>query len=297
MFNAIFMLLLAVAPTESPVEPPAVAAQRAAAEALEARAAFAEAGDAYVKLAELREVDRRGALDRAHMNYDSAYLETNHPSRLCWALGVAEQVVREGGFQDDDQASYWRENVEDDLRRLQLDAKATQRANCRFDANGAPRKVVLTTLTDDDFTAPPAAAAPIDDRLIDTPRTPTLATRRRQVHTTAGAALTGIGIGLVGTLAGLLGSQARHATTLREMSAAVRAAGRDFTESEWEDFNPIRDEGVLLRNAAVGVGIVGVVSLTAGVALLATRKRVERKFAVQPYGGRLGAGAIFRVRF
>ena len=128
-------------------------AQVAAAEALEARAAFAEAGDAYVKLADLPDVDRRGALDRAHMNYDSAYLETNHPSRLCWALGVAEQVVREGGFQDDDQASYWRENVEDDLRRLQQDAKATERANCRFDASGAPRKVVLTTLTDDDFIA------------------------------------------------------------------------------------------------------------------------------------------------
>lgn len=297
MFNAILMVLFAVAPPASPVEPPVVAAQRAAAEALEARAAFAEAGDAYVKLADLPDVDRRGALDRAHMNYDSAYLETNHPSRLCWALGVAEQVVREGGFQDDDQASYWRENVEDDLRRLQQDAKATERANCRFDASGAPRKVVLTTLTDEDFTAPPVAAAPIGDRLSDTPRTPTLATRRRQVHTVAGATLTGIGIGLVGTLAGLLGSQARHATTLREMSATVRAAGRDFTESEWRDFNAIRDEGVQLRNAAVGVGIVGVVSLTAGVALLATRKRVERKFAVQPYGGRLGAGAIFRVRF
>lgn len=297
MFNAILMVLFAVAPLASPVEPPVVAAQRAAAEALEARAAFAEAGDAYVKLSDLPDVDRRGALDRAHMNYDSAYLETNHPSRLCWALGVAEQVVREGGFQDDDQASYWRENVEDDLRRLQQDAKATQRANCRFDASGAPRKVVLTTLTDDDFTAPPVAAAPIGDRLSDTPRTPTLATRRRQLNTVAGAALTGIGVGLVGTLAGLLGSQARHAVTLREMSAAVRAAGRDFTEVEWADFNAIRDEGVQLRNAAVGVGIVGVVSLTAGVALLATRKRVERKFCIQPYGGRLGAGAIFRVRF
>ena len=54
---------------------------------------------------------------------------------------------------------------------------------------------------------------------------------------------------------------------------------------------------VLLRNVAVGVGIVGVVSLTAGVARLATRKRVERTVAVQPYGGRLGAGATFRVRF
>jgi hypothetical protein len=297
MFNAILMLLFAAAPAASPVEPPVVAAQRAAAEALEVRAAFAEAGDAYVKLADLPDVDRRGALDRAHMNYDSAYLETNHPSRLCWALGVAEQVVREGGFSDDDQASYWRENVEDDLSRLQLDAKATQRANCRFDAKGAPRKVVLTTLTDDDFTELPPAVGPKDDRLGETPRTPAPVSRRRQVHTAAGAALTGIGVGLVGTLAGLLGSQARHATTLREMSAAVRAAGRDFTESEWRDFNAIRDEGVQLRNAAVGVGIVGVVSLTAGVALLATRKRVERKFAVQPYGGRFGAGAVFRVRF
>lgn len=63
------------------------------------------------------------ALDKAHLDHDSAYLTTKNPSRLCRALGVAEQVVGEGGFNDAD----WKDTVDDDHRRLQADAQATQR--------------------------------------------------------------------------------------------------------------------------------------------------------------------------
>jgi hypothetical protein len=47
---------------------------------------FGDAGHAYVKLAEMPGVNRRSELDKAHTNYDSAYLATQNPSRLCWAL-------------------------------------------------------------------------------------------------------------------------------------------------------------------------------------------------------------------
>ena len=120
MFGPILVFLLAQPPAAdsgSPAEPSAVVAQRAAAEGLEAREMFAEAGDAYAKLADLPGVSRRSELDKAHASYDSAYLATQNPSRLCWALTIAERVVREGEFNDADQTSYWSDTLDDDLRR------------------------------------------------------------------------------------------------------------------------------------------------------------------------------------
>jgi hypothetical protein len=49
---------------------------------------------------------------------------------------------------------------------------------------------------------------------------------------------------------------------------------------------------------AIGVGVAGLVSLGTGVALLATRKKTRsRTYALQPYGGPQGAGAVLRLRF
>ena len=86
MFSSIVVFLLAQPPataSEPLAELLAVVVQRAAAEGLEAEAMFGDAGDAYVKLAEMPGVNRRSELDRAHTNYDSAYLATQNPSRLC----------------------------------------------------------------------------------------------------------------------------------------------------------------------------------------------------------------------
>lgn len=302
MLSSIFVLSLTQPPSAAagpPAEPPTVVAQRAAAEELEARELFAEAGDAYAKLAELPGVDRRGQLDKAHTNYDSAYLATQNPSRLCWALEIAERVVREGEFADADQASYWRDTVDDDLRRLQADARTTRRPNCRFDAKGSPRAPVITTLTDDDFVDDAVGASQGATLQVDQPPRPlTPAARRWRARTTAGAVLTGVGLGFVGALAAVLELQSRHASAMRRMSAAVRAEGRDtFTDGEWQEFNDLRDGGLQLRNAAIGVGVAGVLSLATGVALLATRKTASRRVALQPHGGPLGGGAILRVRF
>ena len=300
MLVPILMFVLTQPPaadSELPAEPPAVVAQRAAAEELEARAMFGESGDAYVKLAEMPGVNRRSELDRAHANYDSAYLATQNPSRLCWALKIAEGVVREGNFTGEDQASYWRDTVDDDLRRLQADARATQRANCRFDKSGSPRAIVVATLTDDDFAEQSATAAQEETVQVDRPpRPPTI--RRWRVQTASGAVLTGLGLGFVGALAGVLELQSQHASAMRRMSAAARAEGRDtFTTGEWQEFNGLHDGGLHLRNAAIGVGVAGVLSLSAGVALLATRKKVSRRLALQPHGGPLGGGAVLRIRF
>ncbi len=302
MFSSIVVFLLAQPPatgSEPPAEPPAVVAQRAAAEGLEAQAMFGDAGDAYVKLAEMPGVNRRSELDRAHTNYDSAYLATQNPSRLCWALKIAERVVHEGEFNDEEQASYWRDTVDDDLRRLQADARTTRRANCRFDKSGSPRALVVATLTDDDFAEQSTTPALGETVTVEPqPRSVTPAARRWRAQTASGAVLTGLGLGFVGALAGALEFQAQHASAMRRMSAAVKAEGRDtFTDGEWQAFNALRDDGLQIRNAAIGVGIAGVISLSAGVALLATRKKMSRKFDLQPHAGRLGGGAVLRVRF
>ena len=285
--------------SEPPAEAPAIVAQRAAAEALEAREMFAEAGDAFAKLAEVPGVSRRSELDRAHTNYDSAYLATKNPSRLCLALKLAERVVREGEFNDADQASYWRDNVDDDLRRLQADARTTQRANCRFDKSGSPRTLVVATLTDDDFAEQPSSTPRDEGPKVDQqPPARTPETRRWRAQTASGAVLTGLGLGFIGALAGVLELQSQHASAMRRMSSSVKAEGRDtFTDGEWQEFNELRDSGRQLRNAAIGVGVAGVISLTTGVALLATRQKFSRKFDLQPHGGPLGGGVLLRVRF
>ena len=297
MFSAIFLFLLAQPPAANPADAPTVVAKRAAAEALEAQGTFSDAGDAYVKLADLPGVDRRSALDRAHLNYDSAYLTTKNPARLCRALGVAEQVLGEGGFNDADQASYWKDTLDDDLRRLQADAQATHRANCRFAASGSPRTNIIATLTDDDFAELGPTADPGAPRDTDRPPPTSPATRRWRAQTASAAVFSGLGIGFLGAFAGALAIQSQHAKTLQSMTAKAKAESRDFTDTEWRNFNNIRDDGLQVRNVAIGMGIAGAIALTTGVALLVTRKTASRTLALQPYGGPLEGGAVLRVGF
>ncbi len=293
MFNAIFLFLLAQPPAAAPADAPAVVAQRAAAEALESQGIFSDAGDAYVKLADLPGVDRRSVLDKAHLNYDSAYLTTKNPSRLCRALGIAEQVLGEGGFNDADQASYWKDTVDDDLRRLQADAQATHRANCRFAASGSPRAIIVATLTDDDFAELGPTADPGPPKASVQPP----ATRRWRAQTASAAVFSGLGIGFMGAFAGALAIQSQHAKSLQSMTAKAKAESRDFTDAEWRNFNSIRDDGLQARNVAIGMGVAGAIALATGVALLVTRKTASRTLALQPYSGPLEGGAVLRVGF
>ena len=297
MFSAILLFLLAQPPADAPADAPAVVAQRAAVEALEAQSIFSDAGDAYVKLADLPGVDRRSALDKAHLNYDSAYVTTKNPSRLCRALGVAEQVVDEGGFNDADQASYWKDTVDDDLRRLQADAQTTHRANCRFGASGAPRSTIVTTWIDDNFAEQDPTADPGTAKQDARPHSTASATRSGRARTAAAAVFSGLGVGFLGAFTGALAIQSQHAKMLRSMTSKAKSEDRDFTDTEWRNFNSIRGDGLQARNVAIGMGVAGVIALTTGVALLVTRKSANRTLALQPYGSPLGGGAVLRVGF
>jgi hypothetical protein len=254
-------------------------------------------GDAYVKLAEMPGVNRRSELDKAHTNYDSAYLATQNPSRLCWALRIAEQVVREGEFNDADQASYWRDTVDDDLRRLQADARTNPAGQLPLRqervARARPRRHAdrrrLRRAGPDRRPGrdPPGSIAPPPDR-----------NDGAGAAQTASGAVLGPRAGVGRRIRGCARVQAQHARAMRRMTARRRPRARDFTDASGSNFNNIRDDGRQLRNAAIGVGVAGVITLSAGVALLATRKRRAASSPSNPTAARLGAersfGALLR---
>jgi hypothetical protein len=276
--------LLVVLLSPVPAEPPAAATQRAAAEALEAQAAYIAAGDMYFQLAGMSGVHRRDALDRARMNYDSDYMLTRKPSSLCRALGVAELVVDEGNFDDANEAAYWQDNVRDDLSRLRDDATKTGRTNCRFDGAGARVRPRVAMLTNDAFAEKPRPAPPPDSR-------------RWRRHTVAGGLLTGAGAGFAGVLVGALAVQVSRTQAMRAMSEQAQHEGRDFTQPEADQFSRLYADGQLAQRVATGVGITAAITLTTGVALLVTRKAPLRRFALMPHGGLVGGGATLYLRF
>ena len=102
---------------------------------------------------------------------------------------------------------------------------------------------------------------------------------------TAGALLTAA----VATVAvGVYGG--RRSRTTSDFLVASRSVG-----PQW---NAAAISGEYL-SAASFLGVAGLVSLGTGVALLVTRKKSPggRKYAIQPYGGPLGAGAVLRLGF
>lgn len=276
------LLVLLLSPVQA--EPPAAATQRAAAEALEDKAAYIAAGDMYFQLAGMSGVHRRDALDRARMNYDSDYMLTRKPSSLCRALGVAELVVEEGKFDDANEAAYWQDNVRDDLSRLRDDAMKTGRVNCRYNGTGTPVRPRVAMLTDDAFAQTTRQTPPPDPR-------------RWRRHTVAGGLLTGAGVGLVGVLAGALAVQVSRTQAMREMSEQAQREGRNFTQPEADNFSRLYEDGERAQRVATGVGITAAITLTTGVALLVTRKAPLRRFALMPHGGLVGGGATLHVRF
>jgi hypothetical protein len=78
---------------------------------------------------------RRDELDRAHVNFDSAYLTSSATVHLCRALQVAEMTIAEGGFDEDQEAKFWQDIRDDDLLRLQTDACTTGRYLVRCSAS------------------------------------------------------------------------------------------------------------------------------------------------------------------
>lgn len=296
MMTPLMLSFLLTQAAPLPREDP-VAAQRAVAEAHAARRSFSEAGEAYIKLASMPGVVRRDELDRAHVNLDSAYLTSNITSHLCRALQVAELTIAEGGFEDDQEAKFWQDTRDDDLQRLQADARATGRANCRFLPGGERPRVALLAVDEAGPLLPAAIGAPMPAGDVRTRvTTGTRPGRRLRAQTAAGAVLVGVGLGSLGLLAGVLDLHRRQAAAMARMNDAATIAG-GFTTAGLQQHDSLYDDALRTRHAAIGIGVASAAALTTGIALLVTRKRAARALAVYPHGGLHGGGATLRLKF
>lgn len=259
------------------------------------------AGDAYVKRATTTAARPLDDLQKAHTAYDSAYMIADATLYLCRAADVADLALRTAGFADEHERRSWEDTRADDLERLREHALATGRANCRYAATGQPAPPQAPPVTDDPA-RPPAqtltAAAPPSLAPPRRPATDRAQLHRSRAHTAMGAVLTGAGLGMLGAVAGVLDLRRQRADDMRVLITTVETEGRLFSPTETQRYFHLVDELHRNKAAAIGVGVVGAVSFSAGVALLATRKHTRaRSYALRPYGGPHGVGATLRLRF
>jgi hypothetical protein len=287
------MLALALQPGASQGSTMTTAELRAVAEEHENAERFVEAGEAYLELARRSDARPRDALLGAHTNFDSAFIASGDARRLCRALQVAERVVREGGFENDEQAKFWAEVVDDDLARLAEDAKRNAKANCRFDAAGRRRRPVML-LADETPPRGPAehveTASPV---VLPKPRDD----RRSRARTAVGGTLLGLGLGFIGLTTGAAvthGIQLAALDRLRDR-APVHAG---LSEAERHLVYQLRADALDSRAVAIGLGAAAVATFIPGVVLLARRHRSWRRgVAFVPHGGPRGGGAVLRLSF
>lgn len=272
--------------------------------------AFAAAADAHLKLATTSAERPLDEFHNAHTKFDSAFLVDGATVYLCRALAVANLALETATFNDEQERLSWEETRRDDLDRLRDDAAETGRANCRYDAKGKLRVVLLAAddppanlaLAADDSPPDPALSTPLGAPPAAVRRGLTVPSRRQvhraRAHTAMGAVFTGAGIGMLGILAGVLQLERQRAGEIRGIIDAAKAEHRGYTPAEERRYFDLRDDLLRGRDVAIGVGVAGLVSLGTGVALLATRKRTRsRTYALQPYAGPRGAGAVLRLRF
>ena len=289
------MLMLIVLPLFLAAGPPADTAE------VPDAATYAAAGEAHLRRATSLAEHPIDEFHNAHTNFDAAYLVDESTVYLCRALAVADLTLRTAAFADEQERLFWQETRQDDLDRLAKDAAETGRANCRFDATGKPAAPRVAMLSEADIpprasTETPAPTADADDRSAVKPSRAQL--RRGQAHMGAGALLTGAGIGMLGVVAGVLALERERAVAMNGLINTANAEQRRFTAVEDRRFRALAEDLIQGRDMAIGVGVAGLVSLGTGVALLATRKRASRRgYALQPYGGLHGAGAVLRLKF
>lgn len=275
--------------------PPVGAADAARAEAL------AAVGAAHLERATTSAERPLDELHHAHTKFDAAFMVEGATAYLCRALAVADLALRTGGFADEQERLSWEETREDDLARLREEAARRGQANCRYDARGEPARPRVAMLSEDDIPPrpPTVPSEPTSHTSGWRPVGPTRAQLRRgRAHTGAGALLTGAGVGMLGIFTGVLALERERATAMLELINTANAEKRRFTAAEDRRFHALADDLIRGRDVAIGVGVAGVVSLGTGVALLATRKRARtRSYALHPYGGLHGAGAVLRLKF
>jgi hypothetical protein len=186
-------------------------------------------------------------------------------------------------------------------RRLVAQTAATTRKASRESFCSRPT-ILRRTWRHDEPLADPALSTPLAAPPAAVRRALTVPSRRQvhraRAHTAMGAVFTGAGIGMLGILAGVLQLERQRAGEIRGIIDAAKAEHRGYTPAEERRYFDLRDDLLRGRDVAIGVGVAGLVSLGTGVALLATRKKTRsRTYALQPYGGPQGAGAVLRLRF
>lgn len=291
MLSVSFVLVCAIHLSDAPASNEAELRARAESKAKDR--AYAEAGEVYVTLADLPEVDRVREMFNAHTNFEAAFLTSHQPRHLCRALGVAELVVREGNFRDKEMGLFWRELVDQDLERLREDAIKTRRLNCRFAASGGPRTSVPLLAESELPVRLPLPENPEPARDVLSPTS----SRRQRAHIASGAVLTGLGIGFFGLFAGALAVKADQVQAIHKQADLVKAQDRVPMPAEQAWVDDREANARQMQSLMVGVGVAGGVSLATGVILLATHKRLTRRAALRPYGGAQGAGILLQGRF
>lgn len=238
----------------------------------------------------------------AHKNFDAAFLVAEDARYLCRALAVADLALVRLTFADEQARLSWEETRRDDLERLRADAAETRRGNCRFDAMGRPPRMRVASLVVDDpasvqdqNVAPPTAETHLPASVPAVERAPAL--RRSRAYAVSGGLLTMTGLGLLGATVGVVGVELQRAADMRGMIAAARAEQRKFTQAEDQRFNSLAGDLLRGRDVVIGVGVAGVVTLAAGVAVLVKRRQLMRGYALLPYGGPHGVGAHLRLKF
>jgi hypothetical protein len=216
------MLTLAILPLIFAVVAPAEA------EVPQDAATYAAAGEEHLKRATTTTENQLDEFQNAHTNFDSAYLVGGGTKYLCRALAVADLTLRAATFGNEQERLFWQETRQDDLDRLKQDAAETGRANCRFSATGKPPRVALL----DADTPPALALMPSTLHTADKSLSPSITEpspaelRRSRAQTGVGAVFTGVGIGMLGILAGVLELERQRAGEVRGIIDAAKAEAR-----------------------------------------------------------------------
>lgn len=270
--------------------PPEIAAR---ATELEARARahheareYVQAANAYVALSSLPGVDVDDALGRAHLDLEAAFTATQDATHMCRALRLARGRLARGTG-DEQMRLFWEETVTEDLEQL---AEFGGEKVCPT----APvqRVGVLVAESTPETTQPTPSVESIAIGADVPPRSPE---RRLRARRAAGFAITGLGAGLATLMSVALAGYSRGYRIIK--AAGDKPEGFVYTEDEEAALRDVRADTQMLGGLAVGLGVASGTALAAGIGLLATQRRAERRLALLPSNVPRGGGLAVRVRF
>lgn len=253
---------------------------------------FTLAGETYLQLARRPGVRPRDELYNAHTHFENAFLVGSGAEHLCRALRIAERVLADGVFGDDQEPIFWREVADFDLSQLADDARTSGRPNCRYDAAGHPRPPVLL-LTDADLPPPPPPSSPVPPAPQPAPARPATKPPGRGLLITGGV--------LLGTAAALGGGATaafvrRDALVDQERALAADAAALGYADTATLNAQAVLGDGIrAAHRLMLGTAITsGITAGTAAVLIaIGAHRRARGRIDVQPTLG----GLLIHGRF